>query len=188
MGERNSSLNYPGEQSCSCHFKLADMKSLEVEVGRLKEQIKLSDFERSLLMQEIEDKDEAIRCSASRIGNLEESISSMALEYQCEIESIKLDASTLEQNLSEAKELLEEKSRENSKANELIEELETQNGDAYNVIKRLMKENEYLKEKLQNSGSSITAFVNDVEKELNDWLPEIEGQSSSILKKDTRYA
>lgn len=188
MGERNSSLEYPSEQPCSCHFKLADMKNLEVEVGRLKEQIKISDFERSLLMQEIEDKDEAIRCSAARIESLEESISSMALEYQCEIESIKLDASTLEQNLSEAKELLEERSREHSKANELIEELETQNGDAYNVIKRLMKENEYLKEKLHNSDLCITAFVNDVENQLHDWLPEIEDHSSSILKKDTRYA
>lgn len=154
----------------------------------MKEQIKISDFERSLLMQEIEDKDDVIRCSASRIENLEESISSISLEYQCEIESIKLDASTLEHNLFEAKKLLEEKTQERSAANELIEELEVQNGDAYNVITRLMKENEDLKEKLQKSDLCMAAFVNDVEKQFHNWLAKIEVQSSMTLKNDVRYA
>ncbi|XP_057805062.1 uncharacterized protein LOC131020336 isoform X2 [Salvia miltiorrhiza] len=184
LSVRNSSLNYPGEQVCSCRFKLADMEDLEEEVGRLREQIKISEFERLLLMQEVEDKEEAIRCSASRIENLEESISSMALEYQCEIESIKLDASTLEQNLFKTKKFLEEKTRENSTVNGLIEDLETRNQDAYKVIERLRKENKDLTEKLQFSDLSITTFVKDVEEQLHDWLAKIEGQPSSKLKID----
>ncbi|XP_042017239.1 myosin-10-like isoform X2 [Salvia splendens] len=185
LGLRNSSLNYPGEQACSCGFKLADMESLEEEVGRLKEQTKMSEFERSLLMQEMEDKDEEIRCSASRIENLEESISSMALEYQCEIESIKLDASTLEHNLFETKKLLEEKTQENSTLNGLIEDLETRYQDTYQVIERLWKENNDMTEKLQISDLSVRAFVKDVEEHLHGWLPEVEGQPSSKLMKYT---
>lgn len=86
----------------------------------MREQIKISEYERSLLMQNIEDREEEIRCSASRIENLEESISSMALEYQCEIESLKLDASTLEQNLFQTKKQLEKTTQEISRLNEFI--------------------------------------------------------------------
>lgn len=154
----------------------------------MKEQTKMSEFERSLLMQEMEDKDEEIRCSASRVENLEESISSMALEYQCEIESIKLDASTLEHNLFETKKLLEEKTQENSTLNGLIEDLEARNQDTYQVIERLWKENNDLTEKLQISDLSVRAFVKDVEEQLHGWLPEVEGQPSSKLMKYTRYA
>lgn len=185
---RNSSLNYPGEQACSCGFKLAEMENLEAEVGRLKEQTKMSEFEKSLLMQELEDKEEEIICSASRIENLEESISSMALEYQCEIESIKLDASTLEHNLFETKKLLEEKTQENSTLNGLIEDLETRHQDTCQVIERLWKENNDLTEKLHISDLSVRAFVKDVEEQLHGWLSENEGQPSSKLKKYTRYA
>ncbi|KAH6820649.1 hypothetical protein C2S53_003344 [Perilla frutescens var. hirtella] len=181
----NSGRNYPGEQACSCHIKLADMENLDEELGRLKEQIKISEFERSLLMQEIEDKEKAIRCSASRIENLEESISSMALEYQCEIESIKLDASNLEQNLFETKKLLEERTQENSRVNGLFQDLELQNQDAYKVIERLRKENKDLKEKLQMSDLRSTAFVKDVEEQFHEWLAKTDGQPSSKLKKDT---
>ncbi|XP_047959692.1 myosin-10-like isoform X1 [Salvia hispanica] len=185
LGLRNSSLNYPGEQACSCGFKLAEMENLEAEVGRLKEQTKMSEFEKSLLMQELEDKEEEIICSASRIENLEESISSMALEYQCEIESIKLDASTLEHNLFETKKLLEEKTQENSTLNGLIEDLETRHQDTCQVIERLWKENNDLTEKLHISDLSVRAFVKDVEEQLHGWLSENEGQPSSKLKKYT---
>ncbi|KAL1541674.1 myosin-10-like [Salvia divinorum] len=185
LGLRNSSLNYPGEQACSCGFKLAEMENLEEEIDRLKEQTKMSEFERSLLMQEIEGKEKEIRWSASRIENLEESISSMALEYQCEIESIKLDESTLEHKLFETKKLLEEKTQENSTLNGLIEDIETRNQDTHQVIERLWKENNDLTEKLQISDLSIRAFVEDVEEQLRGWLSEIEGQPSSKLKKYT---
>lgn len=184
LSERNSGHNYPGEQACSCHFKLADMENLDEEVRRLREQIKISEYERSLLMQNIEDREEEIRCSASRIENLEESISSMALEYQCEIESLKLDASTLEQNLFQTKKQLEEKTQENSKVNELYHVLELQNKDAYKAFEILRKENKDLKEKLQMSNLSITAFVKDVEEHFHKFLAITDRQPSSNLKKD----
>lgn len=164
------------------------MENLDEEVRRLREQIKISEYERSLLMQNIEDREEEIRCSASRIENLEESISSMALEYQCEIESLKLDASTLEQNLFQTKKQLEEKTQENSKVNELYHVLELQNKDAYKAFEILRKENKDLKEKLQMSNLSITAFVKDVEEHFHKFLAITDRQPSSNLKKDTRYA
>lgn len=153
----------------------------------MKEQLKDSEFEKSLLVQNIEDKEEEIRCSASRIENLEESISSMALEYQCEIESLKLDSSTLEQNLFETKKQLEEMTQENSRLNELYHDLELQNRDAYMAFEILRKENKDLKEKLQISNLSITSFVKDVEEHFHEWFAITDGQPSSELNKDTRY-
>lgn len=185
---RNSSQNRPGKQGCSCQLKLADMENLAEEVGRLREQMKISESERSLLMQEIEDKEVVIRYSASRIENLEESISSMALEYQCEIESMKLDSITLEQNLFETKKLLGERTQENSRMNVLIQDLELRNQDAYKAIESLEKENKDLKEKLRRSDMRTEAFVSEVEEQFHEWLGRTDGQSLNKLEKDMRYA
>ncbi|KAL8465199.1 hypothetical protein ACS0TY_034629 [Phlomoides rotata] len=185
LSMRNMSLNCPGEQVCSCRSKLADIENLAEEVEMLREQINQSESERSLLVQEIEDKVDEIRYSASRIVDLEESISSMSLEYQCEIESMNLDSINLEQNLSKTKRLLEERTKENSRMNGLIQDLELRNQDAYKVIESLEKENKDLKEKLRRSDMSTKAFVMGVEEQLHELLGETDGKSSSKLEKDT---
>lgn len=164
------------------------MGILAEEVETLREQINKSESERSLLVQEIEDKVDVIRYSASQIVNLEESISSMALEYQCEIESMNLDSVNLEQNLLKTKRFLEERTKENSRMNGLIQDLELRNRDAYKVIESLEKENKDLKEKLRRSDMSTKAFVMDVEEQLHELLGKTDGKSSFKLEKDTRYA
>lgn len=146
---RSSDQNFPGEQLYSYQPGVAVTENLAEEVERLREQMKISESESSSVMQEIEDKEVPIRYSASHFPKLEESISCMALEYQCEIESMKLESFSLEQNLVETKKLLEERTRENSEMNELIRDLHLRNKDANKVIESLEKENKDLKEKLR---------------------------------------
>ncbi|KAL0416150.1 UNVERIFIED_CONTAM: hypothetical protein Slati_3446900 [Sesamum latifolium] len=186
LNMRNLDLNCLGEQVCSLQLKLSDMEDLAEEVGRLREQMKISEPEKSVLVQDIEDKEVLIRYSASRIEKLEESISSMALEYQCEIESTKLESIALEHTLFETKKLLEERTQENSRMNELIQDLEHRLQEANKVIQGLDKENKDLNGKLRKSDMNTKAFVRKVEEQFHEWYGENDDQSSSELEKDMR--
>ncbi|KAL7139369.1 hypothetical protein ABFS83_09G045900 [Erythranthe nasuta] len=170
LNMRSSDQNFPSEQMHSYQF--ADTENI-------------SESERSLLMQEIEDKEVEIRYSASHVEKLEESISSMALEYQCEIETMKLELFSLEKILFETKKLLEETTLENTGMNELIRDLQLQNQDANNVIERLEKENKDLKEELQRSDMHIKSFLAKLEEQFHEWLGNNDSQSLSKLEKDT---
>ncbi|XP_073126467.1 uncharacterized protein [Henckelia pumila] len=178
LNTRNSDLNCPDEEISSLRLSLANMENLEEEVGQLRDQMKLSESERVLLMEEIEDKEVIIRNSASCIEKLEESISSMGLEYQCEIESTKLELIALEQNFFEAKKMLEEKTQQNSSMNELIQDLELQIQDAEKVIEILDKENKDLKEKFKASELNAKEFAEKMEEQFNGSLRENGYQST----------
>ncbi|KAL0442157.1 UNVERIFIED_CONTAM: hypothetical protein Sradi_0154600, partial [Sesamum radiatum] len=184
LNMRNLDLNCLGEQVCSLQLKLSDMEDLAEEVGRLREQMEISEPEKSFLVQDIEDKEVLIRYSASRIEKLEESISSMALEYQCEIESTKLESVALEHTLFETKKLLEERTQENSRMNELIQDLELRLQEANKVIQGLDKENKDLNGKLWQSDMNAKAFVRKVEEQFHEWYGENDDQSSNELQKD----
>ncbi|KAK4395859.1 hypothetical protein Sango_1740200 [Sesamum angolense] len=184
LNMRNLDLNCLAEQVCSLQLKLSDMEDLAEEVGRLREQMKISEPEKSFLVQDIEDKEVLIRYSASRIEKLEESISSMALEYQCEIESTKLESVALEHTLFETKKLLEERTQENSRMNELIQDLELRLQEANKVIQGLDKENKDLNGKLWKSDMNTKAFVRKVEEQFHEWYGENDDQSSNELEKD----
>ncbi|KAL8042385.1 hypothetical protein ABFX02_09G047000 [Erythranthe guttata] len=170
LNMRSSDQNFPSEQMRSYQF--ADTENI-------------SESERSLLVQEIEDKEVEIRYSASHVEKLEESISTMALEYQCEIETMKLELFSLEKILFETKKLLEETTLENSGMNELIRDLQLQNQDANKVIERLEKENKDLKEELQRSDMHVKSFLTKLEEQFHEWLGNNDSQSLSKLEKDT---
>ncbi|KAL2482314.1 myosin heavy chain-related [Forsythia ovata] len=163
------------------------MEMLEEEVGRLRKQMKISESEKSFLMQEIEDRDFELRNSTLCIEKLEESISSVGLEYQCEIESMKLDLMALEQNLFETKKTLEERTQENVTMIELIQEHELQIQEAEKDVECLDKENKDLKEKLQASDKNAKSFVQKVEEQFREWLVNDDVQASSNLERDIRY-
>lgn len=170
LNARNSDLNCLDEEISSLRLKLANMENLEEEVRHLREQMKISESERLLLMEENEDKEVIMRNSALCVEKLEESISSMGLEYQCEIESTKLELIALEQNFFEAKKLLNEKTQQNSSMNELIQDLELQIQDANKVIEILDKENRDLKEKVKTSELNAKEFSEKMEGQFNGSL------------------
>lgn len=93
LNARNEENYCLGEHVHSLELKIAETGSLEETVGSLSEELNWSNSERLFLMQELESKEVELQNSASCIEKLEESVSSVALEYQCEIESMKLASS-----------------------------------------------------------------------------------------------
>ncbi|CAL5362355.1 unnamed protein product [Camellia sinensis] len=186
LNARNDEVYCLGEHVHSLELKLANMESLEEKVGRLREELKWSNSERLILMQELESKEVEIQQSAACIEKLEESISPVSLEYQCEIESMKLD---LEQNCFEAKKFKEEAAREKLKMNELIQDFECQIQDAQKVIECLNEENKELREKLETSEKNARVFCQKMEEQFEEWLendgPQLNTQPlSHELEKD----
>ncbi|XWS51198.1 hypothetical protein CRYUN_Cryun12cG0156300 [Craigia yunnanensis] len=142
------------------------MESLQEKVDRLIGELSRSNSERLFLMQEIENKEEELQQSALCIEKLEESVSSMALESQCEIESMKLDITALEQTCWEAKKTEEENVQEKSEMNVLLEELEVQRQNAQEIIEALDNENKELRGKLIKSEKNAEIFC----QKLKEWL------------------
>jgi chromosome segregation ATPase len=166
LNARNTEVNYLEEDVHNLELKLADMEDLQDKVNRLSEELKRPDLERLFLIQELESKEVELQESTLYIVKLEESISSMALESQCEIESMRLDIMTLDQSCFEAKKIQEESVKEKDRMNELIQELEVQFQDAQQIIKCLDKENKELKEKLDTSETNARVFYQRIE----EWL------------------
>ncbi|CAA0820881.1 Unknown protein [Striga hermonthica] len=160
--------------------------------SRQEDKRRITDLERELsncsqeidyLQDQLNMSNSALSYSESRVEKLEESISSMTLEYQWEIESTKLESISLEQILLETKKLLEEKMQENSKLNECIQDLELRNLDSNKVIESLAKENKYLRENLQSSDLNNGAFVRK-NGQSHESLLENHDQPFSKLEKD----
>ncbi|GLT72448.1 hypothetical protein SLA2020_443820 [Shorea laevis] len=166
LNARNTEVNCLEEHVHNLELKLADMEDLQEKVNRLREELKRSDLERLFLMQELESKEVELQESTLCIEKLEELISSMALESQCEIESMKLDIMALEQSCFEAKKIQGETVEEKARMNELIQELEVQFQDAQKIIECLDKENKELKEKLDTSETNARVFYQRIE----EWL------------------
>ncbi|GER38614.1 hypothetical protein STAS_15137 [Striga asiatica] len=158
--------------------------------SRQEDKRRIADLERELnyLQDQLNMTNSALSYSESRVEKLEESISSITLEYQWEIESTKLESISLEQILLESKKLLEEKIQENSKLNECIQDLELRNLDSNKVIESLAKENKYLRENLQSSDLNNGALVrNDDDQPLFSKL-EKDMRASSAADLETNMA
>ncbi|OMO82985.1 hypothetical protein COLO4_22753 [Corchorus olitorius] len=151
LSARNEQVNCLTDHVHNLEIKLADMEILHEKVGQLRGELNGSNSDRLLLMKEIEKKEEELQQSALRIEKLEESLSSIALESQCEIESMKLDIMALEQTCLEAKKTEEENFQEKSKMNVLVKELEVQLQNAQEIIEGLDNENKELRGKLITS-------------------------------------
>ncbi|KAF3664973.1 putative intracellular protein transport protein USO1-like isoform X2 [Capsicum annuum] len=149
---------------CSLQLKLANLENMEEEVTRLREELEMSNAERFYLLQQLENKELEIEGSALCIERLEESIASVGLEHQFEIESMKLDLIAVEQNYFEAKKSQDETAQDSAMMNELIHDLELRIHDAEKVIGSLEKENENLREQVQASELNAKTFSEKVEK------------------------
>ena len=173
-----------GEHAHSLELKLADKDNLEDMVGRLMEELKRSNSECMFLMQELENKEVELQMSSLCIDKLEESISSVTLEFQCEMESMKLEMITLEQSCFEAKKLQDEASEEKTKMNGLIQEFQVQLQDAQKMIECLDKENKELRGKLKTSEMDAILLRQKIKEHSEEWLEnkdesELKTQSSS---------
>ncbi|XP_057951933.1 uncharacterized protein LOC131146368 isoform X2 [Malania oleifera] len=172
LSSKNTELNFLEKHAHSLELKLAGIENLQKMVGRLQEELRKSNLERLFLMQELDCKEVQLQKSTLYIEKLEESISSVALESQCEIESMKLDLISSEQGCFEANKFKEEIIEENTQWNYLIQELEVQLQEAQSVIESLDKENKELREKLEASEMYARAFCQKIEEHLEEWLED----------------
>ncbi|KAG5571998.1 hypothetical protein H5410_061764 [Solanum commersonii] len=176
---RNEEMDSLSKCVCSLQLKLANLENMEEEVTRLREELETSNAERLYLWQQLENKELEIEGSALCIEKLEESVASIGLEHQFEIESMKLDLIAMEQNYFKTKKSQDETAQESAMMNELIHDLQLQIYDAEKVIESLEKENVNLREQLQTFELNARTFSEKVEELFRGLIPNNDDSSSS---------
>lgn len=183
---RNTEVNCLEEHVNSLKSEMERMQNLEEEVARLREELEASNLERFSLMKALENKDSELQDARLSMEKLEESISTVGLDYQCEIESMRLDLLSLEQKYLEAKKSQEEISQENAIMNNLIQDLKTRFQDDKKVIKCLDTVNKNLQEKIKNLEMNAKVFCQKVERQMQSCPVEIK-QCTTELEENSRY-
>lgn len=181
-------MNFLEEHVHSLELKLSDMEDLPENVDRLREELKRSASERLFLLQELESKEVELQNSNLCIDKLEKSNSSMALESECEIESMRLDITALEQSCLEAKKIQEETVQEKARMKGLIEELEVQFQNAQKIMEHLDKENKELKEKLDKSETNARVFCQKIEEWLENKDRSDQKYQTSLSKQENKIS
>lgn len=166
LNGRNAEVNALEEHVHGLELKLAEMENLQETVGRLRDELKRSDSECFFLMQELERREMELQNSSLCIEKLRRSISSITLDSQCEIESLKLDIVALEHSCFESEKIREEAVQEKARMNQLIRELEARFLDAQENIRCLELENKDLGEKIDTSETRFRIFWEKLEKSL----------------------
>ncbi|KAI3953763.1 hypothetical protein MKW98_017587 [Papaver atlanticum] len=141
---RNIEANCLGEHVHSLELKLVEGGKLRQNVSELKEELSKANSDRFFLMRELENKEVELQNSSLLIEKLEDTISSVALDSECEIESLKLDIAALENSSFEAKKSQEEAVQEKDRFEFLYH-------DAKKMIKRLERENTELRKNIKDS-------------------------------------
>ncbi|CAL9229569.1 unnamed protein product [Arabidopsis halleri] len=163
---RSKEVNYLNEHLHDLEFKLAESRNLEEEVNSLRDELCMSKSEHLLLLQELESKEIELQCSSLSLEKLEETMSSLTLESLCEIESMKLDITALEQALFDAMKIQEESIQEKDQLKGIIEESQFQSQRAQENVKYIEKKNEELREKFNVSEKSIKEFFQSTKERL----------------------
>lgn len=151
------------------------------------EELEKSNSDVLFLNQKLQNKEIELQQSNLRIESLEESILSVSLDYQCEIESMKIDLMTFEQSCFEANKIQEEAAQEKGRMDQLIQDREVQIQDCREVMKCLSEENKELKEKLLIFESKASEICMKIEENFLNVLNKDGQLFSSELKNDTRY-
>ncbi|XP_065878369.1 uncharacterized protein [Euphorbia lathyris] len=166
LNARNEKVHSLEEHVHELELKLSDMDYLDMKIGQLQEELRKSDSECLLLTKELESKEVELLKSILSIEKLEESISSLTLDSQCEVESMKLDIMALEQACCEANKNQQDTILEKERMDGLIEEQEIRVRDADRIIKCLEKENKELREKLVASEVNGRHFL----QKIHEWM------------------
>lgn len=163
---RSKEVNYLNEHLHDLEFKLAESGNLEEEVNSLRDELCMSKSEHLLLLQELESKETELQCSSLSVEKLEETLSSLTLESLCEIESVKLDITALEQALVDAMKIQEESIQEKDQLRGLIKESQFQSQRAHENVKCIEKQNKDLRERFTASEKSIKDFIQSTKERL----------------------
>ncbi|RZC89759.1 hypothetical protein C5167_035755 [Papaver somniferum] len=167
---RNIEANCLGEHVHSLELKLVEGGKLRQNVSELKEELSKANYDRFFLMRELENKEVELQNSSLFIEKLEDTISSVALDSECEIESLKLDIAALENSSFEAKKSQEEAVQEKDRFEFLYH-------DAKKMIKRLERENTELRKNIKDSDENSGMYSQKVGEHL-----KVELSASDVFK------
>ncbi|XP_021309557.1 major antigen isoform X2 [Sorghum bicolor] len=141
---RSVEANIMGEHIHSLELKLTELEKFPERVRLMDNELIRSDSQCWLLMEEVRCKEEELQKAAAQIEKLE----STALDSQCEIESLKLDLTNLEQRLLDAESFTQHAAEHKAQIEKLLGEHELQLHEAQKTIDQLVLENKQLKELL----------------------------------------
>lgn len=141
---RSVEANIMGEHIHSLELKLTELEKFPERVRVMDNELIRSDSQCWLLMEEVRCKEEELQKAAAQIEKLE----STALDSQCEIESLKLDLTNLEQRLLDAESFTQHAAEHKAQIDKLLGEHELQLHEAQKNIDQLVLENKQLKESL----------------------------------------
>ncbi|KAM0060456.1 hypothetical protein Hdeb2414_s0004g00124311 [Helianthus debilis subsp. tardiflorus] len=152
---RDTEISHLTDYIRNLELEVKAKDDLDRIVRNLEHELKACKSENSALMKKLEDKEHELRNSTLYIEKLEESISDIVLDFQCDIESMKLDLMVMEHGFLEAKKLQDEAVQEHRRMQELTKnyKIEIQN------VTQLVEENKELREKLN-------AFESDADSEI----------------------
>ncbi|KAI4340137.1 hypothetical protein MLD38_025003 [Melastoma candidum] len=189
LTSRDTEVSCLEEQVRMLELRLADMQRGQEEVDMLQQELRRSDEARDILLRELEKRDLEYSSFALCIEKLEESISSMSLESQCEIESLKLDLRKWEHMYSETNEARKKAVRENESMSQLLAAFGEQLEEAQGVINHLEEENKELRERLHLSEKSTTISGINMEELISKSTNDEENSDSNakVLCEEPRH-
>ncbi|VAH28291.1 unnamed protein product [Triticum turgidum subsp. durum] len=138
---RNVEANIMGEHIHGLELKLTELEKFPERVRVMDNDLMRSDSQCWLLMEEVQCKEEELQKATLQIEKLE----SVTLDMQCEIESLKLDLTTLEQRLFDAESFSQHTAEYKVRIEKQLEEHELQLQEAWKTIGHLEVENKQLK-------------------------------------------
>ncbi|BAF22098.1 Os07g0598700 [Oryza sativa Japonica Group] len=165
---RNVEANIMGEHIHSLELKLTELEKFPERVRVIDDELMRSDSQCWLLMEEVRCQEEKLKKAALQIEKLE----NVNLDSQCEIESLKLDLTTLEQRLFDADSFGQHVSADKAIADNKLREYELQLQEAHKTIDHLLLENKELKRLFP--GGVATALTSD--EQVDKTIEKIDGQ------------
>lgn len=167
---RNVESSFIGEHVHSLELKLAEAGTLHEKLRLLSEVLMQSESRRLNLTQEIKKKENELHGCALQIKELEMAISTLALESQCEIESMKLDITALEERCFETERFSQQAAEEKDEMDLLLEMSESQFKNAQVRINSLEMENKDLKQQVVAYEKNVYELYHKVVERLDTWL------------------
>jgi chromosome segregation ATPase len=141
---RNIEANIMGQHIHGLELKLTELEKFPERVRVMDNDLMRSDSQCWLLMEEVQRKEEEMQKAALQIEKLE----IVTLDSQCEIESLKLDLTTLEQRLFDAENFGQHAAEYKAKIEKQLREYELQLQEARKTIDHLEVENTQMKKEI----------------------------------------
>lgn len=171
-----------GEHVHSLELKLAEVNKLYERLRSIGGELVQSESQRLILLRELKGREEELKKSALHI----ETLDTIILDSQCEIESLKLDITALEQRCLEAERVCRQADQEKDMMISQMEELQCQFQEAQQVIQHLENENKKLQEKIQLSKRNAKECFHNVEEKLQKWLEYCNKMGTHIRYESTQ--